>query len=234
MVKTRETMLYLLVLILFGIISYLIAFKNCSISIHDVSLNMDNSQHQYKNLQTILLNSNKTKNKQHIPFTKMLPQHQTKLLHEMFKFEMNKFLIDKLKTNQANSDSKIITAANTFSIINKLYNSMNNSIINFIQIGACNADLNAKGYRDKFQEIIINNNNYNGVMVEPVPHLFNGLITNMNKYMNNNTQRILFMNAAFNSINGMQTFYAVNNDKMIEDNLTSDKNLLNQVGSFSK
>ena len=112
-----------------------------------------------------------------------------------------------------------------------LYNSWHQSEVNFIQIGAC--DGNWEQSNDPIQKLILTKPNWHGVMMEPVPYLFETLKGNIEKQVIEYEHRIVPINAAMSDNDGTQTFYIVN--EHFREELPNESHALKyQIGSFNK
>ncbi len=123
------------------------------------------------------------------PFNKLSSSLQTRHLQELFRFN----IISTIQTRQKKGDNKQSDQGELLTILNTIYSS-HKSGINFVQIGAC--DGNWKASNDPIQRFILQNQNWHGVMLEPVPYLFDTLATNIYKSIPDWTNRIVPINAA--------------------------------------
>lgn len=100
----------------------------------------------------------------------------------------------------------------------KEYATLNNKI-KFIQIGSNNG-ING----DDLHEYIINNN-WTGILIEPVVYLFDELKFNYKEYCD----RLIFENSAISNTNGQLDFY-----RLQKSNLLNLPSWYEEIGSFNK
>jgi len=103
--------------------------------------------------------------------------------------------------------------------------------INFIQVGAC--DGNWMESNDPLQKLLLQSNHWHGVMMEPVPFLFDKLTVSVAKHIPNYQSRIHLLNAALSDVNDWQTFYVVN-EKFAKELPHETHALKFQISSFDK
>eukprot|EP01084_Bolivina_argentea_P141922 249362_1 len=188
---------------------------------HNNSDHISHTKHDFSHNMSKIINTS---------FTELSPEKlQTFQLQTMFRYQVNKSM----------EENTPITISLILETLTKLYTE-NNAQINFIQVGACDADFSGRGYQDIFQKYAFNNDIFYGILIEPVPSIFANLQKNVKKYLvpQNNTDRFVLLNAAFSAsgIDENATFYKLNVDKFLEDtgnNIGYLHSWLYQLGSFS-
>jgi len=151
---------------------------------------------------------------------------RTEKLKDMFRFHYNKLVGNKLKDHS----SKLPTEYEIALLLSNLYSDWNEGV-NFIQVGACDGEFVASN--DPIQKLLTKSNHWNGVMMEPVPFLFEKLETAVHKHVPNWQERVHLMNAALSDHNGPQPFYIVN-EKFALEKPDETHALKYQIGSFDK
>lgn len=123
-------------------------------------------------------------------FSKLSPALQTRKLHELFRYKYADILVDRLRRKEGKYPTDYELAV----ILTDLYSSLQDSEVNFIQIGAC--DGNWQQSNDPIQKLVLSKPNWHGVMMEPVPYLFDTLKQNIAKDVVEYEHRIVAVNAA--------------------------------------
>lgn len=160
------------------------------------------------------------------PFQELSPELQTRHLHELFRYRV----MSQMHHRQKNGDKKQPNQGELLVLLNNLY-ADHGSGVNFVQIGAC--DGNWEQSNDPIQKFILQNKEWHGVMLEPVPSIYETLKVNIEKSIKDWTERIVAINAALSDHDGFQTFYVVN--KHFGEEMPNESHALKfQIGSFNK
>ena len=157
-------------------------------------------------------------------FSKLSKPQQTLRLHEQFRYRYASILQN---ANLSDTPKDFEVAA----MIGDLYNEWEGSSVNFVQIGAC--DGNWRASNDPIQRLILTKPEWHGVMMEPVPSLFQTLTANIDKEVVQHRHRIIPINAALSDEDGEQPFFVVNS-KFAEEAPEQGHALKHQIGSFKK
>ncbi|ETO12795.1 Methyltransferase FkbM [Reticulomyxa filosa] len=152
-------------------------------------------------------------------------QDRSTYLQQKFRYEYGEMIRSKLETR----DVKLPSDMETLSLLSDVYTRENEGI-NFIQVGACDGNFLASN--DPVQRLL-QNSHWHGVLMEPVPFLFEKLQANVESSMASAKQRLYLMNAALSSANGPQAFYVVN-DEFAKEKPEETHALKYQIGSFNK
>ena len=138
--------------------------------------------------------------------------------------------MSQMHHRQKNGDKKQPNQGELLVLLNNLY-ADHGSGVNFVQIGAC--DGNWEQSNDPIQKFILQNKEWHGVMLEPVPSIYETLKVNIEKSIKDWTERIVAINAALSDHDGFQTFYVVN--KHFGEEMPNESHALKfQIGSFNK
>lgn len=107
-----------------------------------------------------------------------------------------------------------------------------NKTVHFIQVGAC--DGNWKHSNDRLQQSVMTSPHFHGMMIEPVPELFERLRATIQNDEDTN-HRIQIIHAAISpDHDGSATFYTVNVEEIEADWPAAPHWLKYQLGSFDK
>ncbi|ETO29869.1 Methyltransferase FkbM [Reticulomyxa filosa] len=146
-------------------------------------------------------------------------------LKEKFRFEFGEVIRKKIGT----TDAKLPSDMQALSLLSDVYSSYGEGV-NFIQVGACDGEFLASN--DPIQKLL-QKENWHGVLMEPVPYLFEKLKKNVDSQMFKYKERLYLMNAALSDNDGQQTFYIVN-EKFAQEKPDETHALKHQIGSFNK
>ena len=160
------------------------------------------------------------------PFEQLSTSLQTRHLHELFRFKV----MEMIHNRQKNGDKKQPGQGDLLTLLHGIY-SQHETGINFVQIGACDGDFSQSN--DPIQKFILSKRDWHGVMLEPVPYLFEKLKTNIAKSIPDWEKRIVPINAALSDHDGSQLFYIVN-PHFAEEMPDETHALKHQIGSFNK
>jgi len=161
------------------------------------------------------------------PISQLPNSHlKSKRLQQLFRYQFTQFLTSKIKSGELKTPSDYQTIA----LMSELYKK-HGETINFVQVGAC--DGNWMESNDPLQKLLLQSNHWHGVLMEPVPFLFEKLKTNVQKHIPNYDTRIYLLNAALSDTNDWQTFYIVN-EKFAKELPHETHALKYQISSFDK
>lgn len=159
-------------------------------------------------------------------FDDLSPTLQTRHLHELFRFKVMEFIHKRQKEGNKKQPGQ----GDLLELMYRIYRNHDTGV-NFIQVGACDGDFSNSN--DPIQKYILSKRDWHGVMLEPVPYLFERLKGNIDRHIKDWEDRIVPINAALSDRDGIQTFYVVN-PHFAEEMPNESHALKHQIGSFNK